>query len=184
MKSTLSDTEAINNVLEKAFSWFKLGDAEFSLDRFFDLLINVDTYVATIYGRLLAFGIDIGNEMDIETFLAEEDNRKTVLNLKQVDEFVFSLVTQPSFIEKLNALTADFDISILSEAGLMPMGWSLNNWVEENVSKWGTDLWSTPSISKINEFFGLVYGVLMPENGFNRLGWGSAYVMNFIDCFR
>ena len=64
------------------------------------------------------------------------------------------------------------------------MGWSLNNWVEESVLKWGTDLWSTPSISKINEFFGLVYGVLMPENGFNRLGWGSAYVMNFIDCFR
>ena len=53
-------------MLEEAFSWFKSGDAEFSLDRFFDVLINVDTYVAAIYGRLLAFGIDIGNEMDNE----------------------------------------------------------------------------------------------------------------------
>ena len=112
LKSTLSDIEAIYNVPEEAFLWFKSGDAEFSLDRFFDVLINVDTYVAAIYGRLLAFGIDIGNEMDIETFLAEEENRRTVLNLKPVDEFVFSLVTHSSFIEKLNALTANFDISI------------------------------------------------------------------------
>ena len=165
-------------------SWFTKEDTDFSLENLIDLLINVDNYVAAIYGRLLAFGVDIENESDVEIFLSDKENRRSVLNLKPVDEFIFSFVTDDLFIEKLNALTTDFDMSILSESGLLPMGWSLDSWVEENFVEWGTDSWSNPSISEINEFFGLFYGVLMPENGFYRIGWGSAYVMNFINCLR
>ena len=174
----LSNLGSVYNAIANAWAWNVSMKTGVSLEMFFDLFINVDTYVDFIYQRMTAFGVNVDNEFEISTFLSDEKNRNRVLTMKAVDEFVFGFFKNPEFVNKLNVFVGDFDLSVFGE------GWSIANWFNANFGNWDQEGWTYPSITASLELFNFFNQVVMLPFIDAGLDWSAAFVMNFINCAR
>lgn len=173
----LTDVDAVYNAIANAWAWNVSMKTGVSLEMFFDLFLNVDTYVDFIFQRMAAFGVNVDNAFEVEFFLSDEKNQNRLLDMKAVDEFVFGFIKNPEFRNKLNVFVGDFDLSLFGE------GWSLANWFDTNFANSDQEGWflSTAVSLELLNFFNQVVMRSFTAAG---LDWSAAFVMNFINCAR
>lgn len=175
-KLDLTDVDAVYNAIANAWAWNVSMKTGASLDMFFDLFINVDTYVDFIFKRMAAFGVNIDNAFEVGVFLSDEKNQNRLLDMKAIDGFVMSFFKDPEFVNKLAAFVGTFDLSVYGE------GWSIANWFNANFANWDQEGWTYPSITASLELFNFFNDVVMLQ--FAGLDWSAAFVMNLINCAR
>ena len=174
----LTDVDAVYNAIANAWAWNVSMKTGASLEMFFDLFINVDTYVDFIFKRMTAFGVNVDNAFEVGVFLSDEKNQNRLLDMKAIDGFVMSFFKDPDFVNKLAAFVGDFDLSVFGE------GWSIANWFNANFANWDQEGWTYPSITASLELFNFFSQVVMLPFEAAGLDWSAAFVMNFINCAR
>ena len=177
----LTDLDAVYNAIANAWAWNVSMKTGASLDMFFDIFLNIDTYIMFIYKRMEAFGVDFNNAFEVGVFLSDENNRNKVLDNKAADMFVFSFFKDPEFVNKLNVFAGGVDIGAIEGLGA---GWSLANWYDVNIANWEQEGWTYPSLSVRLELLTFFEQVVMKPFTEAELDWSFGFVMNFINCAR
>ena len=177
----LTDVDAVYNAIANAWAWNVSMNTGVTLDMFFDIFLNVDTYIMLTNKRMAAFGVDIDNEFEVGVFLSDEKNRNRILDMKAADEFVFGFFKNDEFVNKLNVFSTDFDFNAIEGLGA---GWSLANWFDTNLANWGQEGWTYPSLNVSMELLAFFEQIVMVPFKAANLDWSTAFVMNFINCAR
>ena len=177
----LTDVDAVYNAIANAWAWNVSMNTGASLDMFFDIFLNVDTYIKFIYKRMTAFGVDFNNAFEVGVFLSDEKNQNKVLDMKAVDEFVFGFFKDSEFLNKLNVFSTGIDLGAIEGLGA---GWSLQNWFDTNFANWDQEGWTYPSLSVRFELFNFFEQVVMLPFEAAGLDWSFGFVLNFINCAR